>query len=80
MKLTALGKRGPDDRVPMFRGTQSTVVTDEVSVHFDRLLSAEERAMRNFTPFHDAGGIRPVGVINALRKSYVGSQSSRGVE
>lgn len=63
----------------LFRRTTSTTVANDVTVHFDSPLSAEESATLKFTPFNDAAGIKPVGLINALRPAaYVGSQTGRG--
>ena len=64
----------------LFRRRSSTTVAHDVTVHFDSPLSAEESATLKFTPFNDAAGIKPVGLINALRPAaYVGSQTGRGV-
>ncbi|PVZ14803.1 hypothetical protein [Actinomycetospora cinnamomea] len=43
----------------------------------DELTGAESESLR-FTPFHHAGGIEPVGVVNALRRrAYAESQAAR---
>jgi hypothetical protein len=53
----------------------------DVTVHFDEPLSPAESKGLRFTPFHDGGGVRPVGIINWLRKAaYRGSQAGRGLD
>lgn len=50
-----------------------------VTVHFAERLSASEEKNLEFNPYHDAGGIKPKGVINWIRKIAMhGSQEGRG--
>lgn len=49
-----------------------------VTVDMDHPLTAEQNAALEFNPYNDAGGIKPVGGINALRKLvYKASQLGR---
>jgi hypothetical protein len=50
-----------------------------VTVHFDQPLTATEEKNLKFSPYHDAGGVKPTGIINAIRKLAMhGSQEGRG--
>lgn len=51
----------------------------DVTVHFDQPLTATEEKNLEFNPYHDAGGVKPAGIINAIRKLAMhGSQEGRG--
>jgi hypothetical protein len=64
----------------LFASSPKSTPLARVTVHFDQPLNAADRAGLRFTPFHDAGGVEPVGLINALRKAaYQGSQAGRGL-
>ena len=62
-----------------FRTRASTAIAD-VTVHFDEPMAPSEIAGLRMSPWHEGGGVHPVGFINWTRKfAYPGSQAGRGL-
>lgn len=75
----------PSFRLALSRGgiftkAKQSPIYEDVTVHFDQPLTAEEAKDLRFTPWHDGDSVQPVGLINRLRKpAYKGSQTGRGL-
>lgn len=61
------------------RDATSTKIAD-VTVHLGEKLSDAQSQRIHMTPFHERNGVKPVGVVNELRKAaYEGSQAGRAI-
>ncbi|MDD7968404.1 hypothetical protein [Actinomycetospora lemnae] len=79
-RLAALERAAADGRVRFtLLAAHTTGPWSAVGeIELGTALPDERGERRRHTPFHDAGGIEPVGVVNALRRrAYADSQAAR---